>query len=274
MADDTKEVTDEAVEEEEIGDDQTFDAAYVRKLRREAAGFRTKLRAYEQPFKGFSDVEREYLLGLVEELDSEPELGALKLRDLSKQLLEEKFYEGLDVPQKEIENMSDDKDKAAPSGGGEAMFTRKDLEEMFAQRDAAAQEAAAKAADDAEVEAILKEVEAAGFERGSEGFLTALSLANTQVQLGKEVDFKVLAPKVHALIGDVGEVSSDEAAPADLGDGEVAADNRFPKTATAGGSGSATEPARDWVAEAREAGKDVMAEARQRMEARLEQTQA
>jgi len=245
----------------------TFDRAYVEKLRSEAARYRTSLRPFEDAFGDFDDNERSFLFGMLAELNKDPTAGAVQFRDMAKSILQDDFYKDLDdLPtqvKEETPTPTEKEDQVSLTP--EQMQTI--LDERDAKRDATAAERAEQAKNDAAVEGVFKEIEAAGFERGSDEFMTALSLGQTLSQQGKEVDFAALAPKVRTFHDlPEPEATDEQVAPAE----EAAPAAEHAKTATAGGSGRAAESAKDWIAEAKESGQSLMDAASDRAEARLD----
>lgn len=255
----------------------TFPRKYVEELRDEAARYRTELKKFKAPFEGFNAAEIDYLFDIVSTLGTDQKGGALKVRDLAKNILKEEFYEGLDdLPQPEAPAEEETQDLTPKEEPVTDSLTAEQLQKMLDEREA-------KAREEAEIEGIFREIEEAGFERGTEGFITALSLAQTQASLGKDVDFKVLAPKVHTILGTEApaEESSEEdasdaatastdAAVASATETAVEGDRDFPKTpAAAGTTGAPGEAKTDWLDKAREAGKSPLEAARERLEARL-----
>lgn len=247
----------------------------IRDLRKENADRRVKAKPYDEAFGEYNAQEQELLLGIVRTLAHDQAAGGKALRDLAVDILgEDGFREGLEflenaeeVPAKAEDETTEDEEKEGQVPTG---LSAEELKAELDRREKAREEAEAKAKQDAEVAEIFAEIEALGFEQGSEGFMTMLSLANTQATLGKDPDFKVLAPQVRSLVGlpepeAEGEPTKDEAAP------EAKPEVKFPSTADAGGAGAATEAPKDWVAEAKAAGKSPMEAARERLEARLSQ---
>lgn len=250
-------------------DQDSFDRAYVEKLRAEAAKYRTSLRPFEQAFGDFTDAERTYLFGLIRNLNHDPSAGAVGFRDMAKDILKEEFYTGLDdLPKTEQADpeTEDKKEEDQVSLTPEQMQTI--LDERDAKSKSEAEEAATKAAEAAMVEEIYAEIEALGFERGSDGFTTALSLGASLAQQGKDVDFAALAPKVR-LVLDLPEAETVADDAETVIETPAGSGNEFAKTATTTGAGGAGEVAKDWVAEAKAAGQDPMQVARERAEARL-----
>lgn len=275
----------------------TFDRAYVEKLREEAARYRTSLKPYKAAFGDFNDAETEFLFEMLTALNKDPHEGARMFRDMSKNILNDEFFEGLDLPvverpeeesdtvgdavdeivnNKQSKNKDENMAEKAKEKESSGVLTPEQLRAELDARDKAAAERAAEAAAEAkmqaEIEAVYKEIEDAGFQRGTEAFQTALSLGASMTQQGKDVVFADLAKKVRF----VHDMPEPEAAP----DPEPAAPDpmnptgsgkEFAKTATVEGVATPTEPAKDWVQEAKEKGINPMQAARERAEARLNQ---
>ena len=218
---------------------------------------------------------------MIQALNADPVEGAKQFRDMSKEILKDAFYADLDdipgVPvQEETTQEEETKEEDPVSLTPEQM--QKILDDRDAKAKADATAAAEEAARDAAIEEVFAEIEAAGFARGSEEFMTALALGQTLSAQGKDVVFADLAPKVR-LVHDLpepeappAEEASNEApapAPATVGTVVDGSGKEFPLTAGAGGAGTAAEPATDWVAEAKAAGRNVMEVARERAEARI-----
>lgn len=248
----------------------TFDRAYVEELRAEAAKYRTSLRPYEAAFGDFNQHEKEFLFGMLKALNQDPKEGAKQFRDMAKNVLQDDFYADLeDIPQPEPQEEAGSDEEQ--EGEDQVSLTPEQLKAELDAREEAQRKAAEEAAMQAEIEAVYKEIEDAGFERGTPEFQTALSLGASLTQSGQDVDFKALAPKVR-IVHDLPEPEAPETAPETAEpstEAEPSPAPQHPVTAGAGGSGNGAEPAKDWVAEAKAEGKDVMQVARERMEARL-----
>lgn len=129
----------------------SFDRAYVEKLRREAAGYRTKAQPYEEVFSAYDDEEREFLLSVTRDLGN-PEKqadAARRLRDLSARLLEEE------------EEVQSERDKPLT------------LAELEARESKKAEEAQQRAA----VEAVEKEAVDLGYEKGTPDYAFLMYMA-------------------------------------------------------------------------------------------------
>lgn len=98
-------------------DQDTFDRAYVEKLRQESAGYRTRAKTYDEAFDGFDDESREVFLGLAKDLVNSPESAARRMIEVSKQLLGDDFDTALTGPPPPL--------------------TREDAERLWAEKEAA-----------------------------------------------------------------------------------------------------------------------------------------
>ena len=131
----------------------SFDRAYVEKLRREAAGYRTKAQPYEEVFSAYDDEEREFLLAVTRDLGNPDKQAdaARRLRDLSQRLLED------------ADPDPDDEARNKP-------LTLAELEQR--ERDKAAEQAQRQA-----VEAVEKEAADLGYEKGSPDYAFLMYMA-------------------------------------------------------------------------------------------------
>lgn len=240
----------------------------IKELRTENADRRVKAKPFTDAFGDYSPEEQTVLLGIVRTLASDQVEGGIALRNLAVQVLgEDKFKDGLDflapVTPKEDPEAGEKEEETVSAG-----LSADELKAELDRRDADRAAAASKADEEAAIAGIFKEIEDLGFEQGSEGFLTLLSLANTQASLGKDPDFQALAPQVRQLVG----LPEPEAVTEGEGEAEgltTAVETSFPSTAGAGGAGAAAEPQKDWIAEAKAAGKSPMEAARERAERRM-----
>lgn len=98
-------------------DQDTFDRAYVEKLRQESAGYRTRAKTYDEAFDGFDDESREVFLGLAKDLVNSPEAAARRMIEVSRQLLGDEFDSALTGPPPAL--------------------TREDAERLWAEKEAA-----------------------------------------------------------------------------------------------------------------------------------------
>lgn len=268
---------------DELPEGDTFDRAYVEKLRAEAAKYRTALRPFEDAFGDFNDQEKSFLFGMLQSLNKNPAEGALQFRDMAKNILKDDFYADLeDIPV--VEAAQDETASTEEAEGeGQVSLTQEQMQKMLDERDAKAKaeaEAAAKeAADQAEIEAVYAEIEeATGFIRGSKEFGYALSVGAAASQAGDSPDFKQIGPQVATMLGIEVSANGDDSTESSNGDSSVenavenvveGSGNEHAKTAGAGGSGKATETPKSVVEVAAEQGKTPMEVARDRFEARM-----
>lgn len=98
-------------------DQDTFDRAYVEKLRQESASYRTRAKTYDEAFDGFDDDSREVFLGLARDLVNSPESAARRMIEVSRQLLGDEFDSALTGPPPAL--------------------TREDAERLWAEKEAA-----------------------------------------------------------------------------------------------------------------------------------------
>ncbi len=262
--------------EQELPEGDTFPRDYVEKLRKEAAGYRTALRPFEAAFGDFNDAEKEFLFGMIQALNTDTQEGAKQFRDMAKSIMKDDFYTDLtDIPVPVDENTEQEAPTKEQEGEDQVSLTPEQLKAELDAREKAQQEAAEKAALDAEIEKVYVEIEEAGFERGSKEFQRALSMGAALTAEGEEVNFADLAPLVRTSLGlpepdpaaaEGGAENEGQPDPEQEGSGKEHA-----KTAGAGGAGTAAEPAKDWIEQAKAEGRDLKVVARERMEARLSQ---
>ena len=259
--------------DEDLPEGDTFPRAYVEKLRAEAAKFRTELQPYKQSFGDFNDDEKSFLFEMLETLNADPAAGAVKFRDMSRNILDEKFFDGLDLPA--VEPVKEVEASEEAEGDDQVSLTEAQMKAMFDERDtaaaAAAKVAAEEAANNAEIEGVYAEIEeATGFKRGTQEFATALSVGATMSQAGNPPDFKDLGPKVATMLGLEVETTTvetnEDGNPVVVVEGSGA---EHAATAGAGGSGGGTETTKTLVEQATERGITPMELARERMEARM-----
>ena len=247
-----------ASEEELPAGKDLFDREYVEKLRAEAAGYRTKLKTYTEAFDGLNDEEVDWMLDKVSVIANDPENGAETLFDIVQGFMgEDKMIERLGV------EFDDEDGEEDPDGEDDDMSAAEELRAILQERD----EAEAAQREEAELEEareeVYAEIEAAGFERGTPAFMHALAIGKTEAGLGNEVDFTELSPRIAAAAG-IEDFVAPVADETPVTDGKP----KHPTTPGAGGTGAATEPETDWIAEAKEGGQDLWEAARSRAEAR------
>ncbi len=64
------------------GESETFDRKYVEDLRRENASYRTRAKTFEDAFAGYDDNDREFLLGLVRDIQASPTTAVQRAQQL------------------------------------------------------------------------------------------------------------------------------------------------------------------------------------------------
>ena len=266
--------------DKELGDGDTFDRAYVEKLRREAAKYRDKYAEYRDAFADLDDLEKQFMLDTVRTVGRDPQAGALEFRRISQQMLGDSFFEGLDLPtpaSKEDEGSDDSLEEE----GDAAMVTKEEVQELLEAQRRQQEEAASKAELDRMVAEIHAELEAAGIERDSQGWVMALNTAAhvTDGDVAKAVDItrKALdlpAPEAGAAGEDAGDADGGDGDDGVAGD-EAGASGLHPTTVDAsGGAGAARETPKNWIEEAKESGENLWEAARARTEARLKAANA
>jgi len=244
---------------EKMPDDPAELKKMITDLRKEAASRRVKAKPFEQAFDGFNEKEVAYLLELVEGVAQDPVAGAAGFRDLAKDLMKDEFYEGLDDVPAVTKEEETEETKDMPA------LTREELVALLDERDGKAAQTAAEKEAESQAEAVFREVEEAGFARGTKEFMSALQIGRMEAELGNEVDFKELAPRIYAAAG-VEPPANEELQD---GEGESEPETKHPKTVDVEGSGSATETVSGVVEEAKEKGKSPLEIARDRLEARF-----
>ena len=236
----------------------------IRELRKEAAGYRVKAKPYAEVFDQFNEGEQAYLLETIKGLANDDPQAAIELRDLSKRLLQDEFYDGLDLP---VQEPKEKPGKLGKEGDDVSALTREELIALLDEREGKTKAELAKEREEAQrradAEAIFAEIEEAGFERGSEGFMVALTLGQALATKGEDVDFKALSPRIHAAVGSE-PVKKEETT-------ETVEETKKidPSTADVEGIGAPTASKVDWLAEAKAKGMSPMQAASERLAKRL-----
>jgi hypothetical protein len=101
-----------------LPEDTKFDATYVKKLRQEAASYRTKAKQYEA-FESYDEADRKIFVQMAELFKTDPVAAADYWESLAKGVRE------ANAP-------------AAPQPGDDAPLTKADVDRLFAERDSAA----------------------------------------------------------------------------------------------------------------------------------------
>lgn len=260
-------------------EEKTFPESYVKEIREEAKANRKRAEVYERAFKGYDPEERDYLLRSIETMATDQVAGAEEFRHIAKEMMGDKFYEGLELP---VGDESNEQEGQMPEGTEEtaaaAGLTEERLIEILDARESARLEAEQKENDtaaEAEIEAIYTEIESlgAGYERGSLGFQQALLLAQQDENF---TTFEALKPQIDKVVSVLspeaeGSEGAEGAESAEGGEAASEAKPEHPKTAGAAGSAgvAAGDKPGDWVKEAKEEGKDLAAEAQSRFVARM-----
>lgn len=190
-------------------DPETFDRSYVEELRKESAKYRTKAKPYEEAFAEYDDESREVLLSLARELISDPEAGARRMVEISKNILDDKFEDVLKDP-------------------SPRPLTAQDVDRMFSERESKAQQEAA-------VRAVEQEAADLGYADGTADRALLFSIANTET-LG---DLKAAHEKIQARNQTIIDAYLEE---------KRAAGEAFPTPTSAGvGAGADGGPPKDFA---------------------------
>ncbi len=163
----------------------TFDRAYVEKLRQESASYRTKAKPYEETFGGYSDEDREVWFEAARRFAADPKDGGEYLKSIADAVLAE--Y------QEQQEPITDDND---------VPLTRAEYQAL---REAEKQQAA----QDAEVARIEKKAADLGYDTTSEEYTYLLTVASrlpdgdldkahAKIQAAEEARFQARLDKMKA----------------------------------------------------------------------------
>jgi len=200
----------------------TFERAYVEKIRREAAERRTSLKPYEEAFAPFSEPEREVLMSLVRDIGNPETIGeaAQRMKDLAERILapdEETPEPVTPEPTPEVE---------IPKTAEELQAF---IDKYVSDRETASSTAAAeaKAQEDA-VQAVIKETTDLGYEPGTREYETVLLRASQQFDGDVKAAHAAIEAEKQAVIDKFVEEAALKGAV-------------FPKVA--GGSGAPADPA-------------------------------
>jgi len=145
----------------------TYDQAYVERLNREAAEWRTKAQTYEEAFAGYGEDDRETVLALARALQTSP----LEAAELMEQAV--RAIRG----EESIEPAAPAPTPAAAPAADDVPITKAQLEEFLAAREAAAQ---ASAAEQQMIAAVQQEVRDAGYDPADSWGLRVMQLAAFQ----------------------------------------------------------------------------------------------
>ena len=124
---------------EELPDGDTFDRAYVEKLRAEEAKHRTQKQEVMSHFEGYTDAERNRFLQLASELQSSPETALEEFQAVTQRLAQQLGKEIPNMTPQEAPQPEPTPEPAAASLSAEDV-TRLVEERLTAEREAAAQQ--------------------------------------------------------------------------------------------------------------------------------------
>lgn len=133
---------------------ETFDRAYVEKLRKEAASYRTKAQPYAEVFDGIADEDREVLLDMARQYKTDPK-AAISYFEQVTNGLRETFAE-------EIARTEDELNRP---------LTRGELDKIFAERET-------KSKQEADTARITAEAKDLGYDADNPMLVTLLDLAS------------------------------------------------------------------------------------------------
>ena len=140
----------------------SFDRAYVEELRREAAGYRTRLREVESYFDGYSEEERD-ALGQYLQLSRAAEQGDPEAIQILNELFAgDQEWDGQDEQYDPTQTFDEDYFR---------QLARQEAEQLYMQEQA--QQAQVQA-----VQSIQQTAEQMGYQQGSEDYILLLKFAN------------------------------------------------------------------------------------------------
>ena len=158
------------IDEQPLPETETFDRAYVEKLREEAASRRVALRGYEEAFGAFDEEDRNFLLGMVRQLSEDPTTAAQQMRALADALLEE-YGAGATEAADALNQHADQLDE----GDDDRPITRRELMELIeVQRQQAEEERL--------IAEINSEARQLGYQEGSRDYMLLLWTAMNETQ--------------------------------------------------------------------------------------------
>lgn len=151
---------------------QQFDRAYVKALREEAAGYRTKVKdseKYKSVFEGYDEESQNVLLNTLNLLKTDTPKGVEALQQIVQALTP--------AEQEELETALDDQ-----TGETKPVDVQAEVERILAERDVNSKQEAA-------IQGVIKEVEDAGFAAGTPDHIKVLWIAHnmTNNDLGEAV---------------------------------------------------------------------------------------
>lgn len=181
----------------------SFDRAYVTKIREEAKARRLALEPYEKTFEPYSEQERATWFHLINEMAADPRVGTQKLAELVK-AMEETFAE-------------EDAKNAPAQAEGEKPLTKKELDAYMAEQRKELEISAAAAQ-------IEVQAKAAGYEPGTTKYKLLLARA---MDMNYDLDAAIKAEAAEK------QADFDARVAAKIASGE-----KWPITPTPSGSGS------------------------------------
>lgn len=147
----------------------TFDRAYVEKLRRESAGYRDRAKKYNDVFEGYEEDAVEEWLTLATTLKSDPKTAAARFQELAEAINAQYQEEAAAAEVAAVE--------------GDAPLTRKELEAFWAAKQAESEQAML-------VKKIELDAKELGYEKGSDDYelllFEASRLPNGSIQAAHE----------------------------------------------------------------------------------------
>lgn len=225
----------------------------VKDLRNENADWRTKHREYEQVFSQFDDATARGLLSLVNNLGQDEKGAAVVLRDLAYDILGDEILK--DAPWASEETPEEEETEDVTNEEQTKLLEK--LEAMEAELAAIKEEreqtqSERKAAEDAEVQKVVDEAVALGYEVGTEDFVLLMRMASKR----PDGDLREAAKKLSSVTGiEVKDEGDDQAEDTDEEEGDDEDGKRFPSTSKANAGAPGPEKAeapKSW-AEARSA---------------------
>ena len=174
--------------EADLPDGETFDRAYVEKLRKESGGYRTKLREMEDSFSGFSDDDRTWWFDMANRL--------------GKPQTQEEFDEALQYGYETFKTLAGVEDPASTTEEVKDMDEEADPQYMTKDEyEAAAKKQEEKFTNERRVADYIKRAEALGYEQNTPDFADLMYRAQ---QLKGDLD------KAHEQRGEIKEKVIEE----------------------------------------------------------------
>lgn len=207
---------------------------YIRDLRNENAQRRTEVQQFKEVFSAFDEDSQRWLLNNIRLLadDSTAPIGAKKFRDMTYQMLTSVNQWEEDAPWKAAaEETAEAVQQAADAG---QPLTPEQVQEML---DAKLAERDQEAYVEAEARRMIEQATALGYEQGTPLYEYLFTVYGKNLDAGLEAAHQQL---VEAGLAPTPK-NEDQTQPPE----EESRSRRFPKTATAGGSGAANPPEGD-----------------------------